>query len=1061
MKIRLISFLSLFGLALTGCSFNLPVEDKHIHKFSDEYSYDETYHWHPSTCGHDVIAAKAEHEFTNWVIDVEPTIYSEGSKHASCSICGYQKTEIIDVLEHDHIAGEQKQENYVDATCTEDGGYDLVTYCIICNKPYATEHITISATGHLHLDVKEENYVAPSCESTGSYDVVTYCLDDNVEISRESKTIAALGHDYDIEEIEATFEHGGSLVYTCKRCGETHTAVTDPQLEHHYASDWNYDENKHWHDCLDDGYEYLKYDESDHDFGTWIIDKEAENGDDGSKHKVCSTCGYVVTEVIHDLEHVHVFTDEWSYDENNHWHNSTCGHDVKGDFTPHNIELLIEREATYDHPGFYMYGCFTCGYYYTFNTSQLEHKYEENWDCDDFYHWHNCTDEGYLDLKDGYAEHDFTDWVVDYYPTEETSGLKYKTCQTCGHVVEEVIPNYEHHFLDTYVYDDQYHWHICETCDRIDGYCMHRFGDWETYKAQTNFVSGSRRMKCLDCGYYLEEEIVPLEDRFVFERLPEGWRINSFSMPNLGVTITSLKVPEIHLGLPIIEIGENAFKSLGLSEINIPDAVTYIGPYAYYGNSFTSIDLPSSLTHIDEYAFAYFFANNLTENVEIVFPDTLTTIGKYAFAYNYFDSIDLPDSVISMGNECFLGSFNLTDVTLSDNLQYIGYNCFSGNSQETFISDIHNNRYYLKSHTKEKFAFDSNSLDVYRLFHANVVTLNIDSTIVAPNLFCNFTVTEPFFNLIDIKDDVKIMCGNPFNVEGTYSIKVYSYHVGKNVETWNPAGAFYRTETITVDADNNYFKAVDNVLFSKDGETLLAYPVGRTNTTYTMPNSVKTIHEKAFYRAANLKQFEFLEGCSLETIEQRGISQTGLTSIDMPDSIKKIETFGMANNYYLTHIIVSNNLREIGELAFNVSLLTGEYLENRLNMVSGLDGMYLPSHNTNYYLLVADKKFGSNKDFIVESTCRLISLLRFGTNIETVRCSDKLIGISKADISTGFNCVTTIYLQNTIQYCYFGRGKLTSIRYNGTREQWENIQKDLTDLKGRIVTFSDGTHLFY
>lgn len=27
-------------------------------------------------------------------------------------------------------------------------------------------------------------------------------------------------------------------------------------------------------------------------------------------------------------EHTHTFASDWSYDENKHWHASTCGHDV-------------------------------------------------------------------------------------------------------------------------------------------------------------------------------------------------------------------------------------------------------------------------------------------------------------------------------------------------------------------------------------------------------------------------------------------------------------------------------------------------------------------------------------------------------------------------------------------------------------------------------------------------------------------------------------------------------------------------------------------------------------
>lgn len=52
----------------------------HVHTFSDGYEYNETTHWHPATCGHDVKSGEAVHAF-----DV---IEEEGVTTYTCS-CGY------------------------------------------------------------------------------------------------------------------------------------------------------------------------------------------------------------------------------------------------------------------------------------------------------------------------------------------------------------------------------------------------------------------------------------------------------------------------------------------------------------------------------------------------------------------------------------------------------------------------------------------------------------------------------------------------------------------------------------------------------------------------------------------------------------------------------------------------------------------------------------------------------------------------------------------------------------------------------------------------------------
>ena len=62
-------------------------EDVHEHTFSDEFSYDETYHWHDATCGHDVVDGKEEHTFEDVV--TEATRDAGGYTTHTCSVCGY------------------------------------------------------------------------------------------------------------------------------------------------------------------------------------------------------------------------------------------------------------------------------------------------------------------------------------------------------------------------------------------------------------------------------------------------------------------------------------------------------------------------------------------------------------------------------------------------------------------------------------------------------------------------------------------------------------------------------------------------------------------------------------------------------------------------------------------------------------------------------------------------------------------------------------------------------------------------------------------------------------
>ena len=59
----------------------------HEHTFSSSYEYDDTYHWHPSTCGHDVQGDKEKHKFTTSITN--PTYEKGGYTTYTCLVCGY------------------------------------------------------------------------------------------------------------------------------------------------------------------------------------------------------------------------------------------------------------------------------------------------------------------------------------------------------------------------------------------------------------------------------------------------------------------------------------------------------------------------------------------------------------------------------------------------------------------------------------------------------------------------------------------------------------------------------------------------------------------------------------------------------------------------------------------------------------------------------------------------------------------------------------------------------------------------------------------------------------
>ena len=109
--------------------------------------------------------------------------------------------------------------------------------------------------------------------------------------------------------------------------------------------------------------------------------------------------------------------------------------------------------------------------------------------------------------------------------------------------------------------------------------------------------------------------------------------------------------------------------------------------------------------------------------------------------------------------------------------------------------------------------------------------------------------------------------------------------------------------SLTVDGDNSTYKTVDNVLFNKEGTTLICYPAGLPATSYTIPSGVNTIADEAFASnthlttipsstVANVGEYAFI-GCSgLETVTLTGVSSIGLYAFSNLEHLTTVNITG-------------------------------------------------------------------------------------------------------------------------------------------------------------------------
>jgi uncharacterized protein YjdB len=96
------------------------------------------------------------------------------------------------------------------------------------------------------------------------------------------------------------------------------------------------------------------------------------------------------------------------------------------------------------------------------------HTAATEWKSDEYYHWHECTDETCLEMLEK-AEHLWDAGVVTTEPTEQSEGVKTYTCSVCSKTKTEILSALEHShtYSEQYSYDEVYHW-FASTCEHKD-----------------------------------------------------------------------------------------------------------------------------------------------------------------------------------------------------------------------------------------------------------------------------------------------------------------------------------------------------------------------------------------------------------------------------------------------------------------------------------------------------------------------------------------------------------------------------------------------------------------
>ena len=120
---------------------------------------------------------------------------------------------------------------------------------------------------------------------------------------------------------------------------------------------------------------------------------------------------------------------------------------------------------------------------------------------------------------------------------------------------------------------------------------------------------------------------------------------------------------------------------------------------------------------------------------------------------------------------------------------------------------------------------------------------------------------------------------------------IYSITIPESVTTIEENAFSYcsNLREIAVIRTNQYYKSEYGVLFSKNGETLVQYPAGKSGSEYQIPSGVRTIGVSAFGGCNSLSTIHIPEGVT--TIKEFAFSDMfGFSSVKIPRSVTTIET---------------------------------------------------------------------------------------------------------------------------------------------------------------------------
>ena len=453
---------------------------------------------------------------------------------------------------------------------------------------------------------------------------------------------------------------------------------------------------------------------------------------------------------------------------------------------------------------------------------------------------------------------------------------------------------------------------------------------------------------------------------FAANNLKEVRLPKSLKVLGAGAFLNNKNLENVQLNEGLEIIGKNAFAICNIEKVFIPSTVKEIGTRAFNKSNVKELD----------------FAEN--SQIEL--------IDNAAFEDNKLEKLVLPESIKEVQNIAFNRN-NLSELTiLGSSLERIGAQAFGGNKLTEIELPLE-----LKTIVFHSFR-DNPGVD-------GKLIINLNKKLIAPS-------EEKALDLIKEKVKLSAYCESVMSEPKEWSNIIWAKEKEENNEIVYRGEFEEYTEQTDGNEDISKVNARVRVEIEEEESDFIFDKESQTITGYKGEEKDLLIPEK-------------IDGVEVKKIGKMAFARKKLTSVEIPSTVKKIETGAFLGNQDLASLSLNEGLDTIEDMAFTKAKLKEVEIPGsvrRIGKKAFMDnGMEKLIFKEGRLSVISNEAFKDNKlkELIFPESVRLIDNAAFQNNLlENLEIKgDKLVKIGSQ--SFGGNQLKEVEIPNTLKSILF------------------------------------------